>query len=120
MAKIIGIDHMTFGVRDLEQRMTTFKRVFGAAPLFKLEQGSHMEISFELGGKIINLISKPEDGGREGLDHIGLAVDDLKGLKAKKPSEMTSISKKAAFRLLFKSSIGKTIDRLPLKTGYQL
>ena len=81
MAKIIGIDHMTFGVKDLEQRITTFKRVFGAAPLFKLEQGSHMEISFELGGKIINLISKPEDGGREGLDHIELAVDDLKGLK---------------------------------------
>lgn len=81
MAKIIGIDHMTFGVKDLEQRIKTFKRVFGATPLFKLTQGSHKAISFELGGKIINLISEDENGGREGLDHIGLAVDDLKGLK---------------------------------------
>jgi len=63
MAKIIGIDHMTFGVKDLEQRITTFKRVFGAAPLFKLEQGSHMEISFELGGKIIKSVTTSITGG---------------------------------------------------------
>jgi catechol 2,3-dioxygenase-like lactoylglutathione lyase family enzyme len=81
MTKIIGIDHMTFGVKDLEQRITTFKRVFGAAPLFQRVQESRTAISFELGGNIINLISEPENGGGEGLDHIGLAVDDLKGLK---------------------------------------
>ena len=81
MAKIIGVDHMTFTVNDFEQRTTTFKRVFGAVPLFQLVQGDQTAVSFELGGNIINFISETVKGGTEGLHHITFATDDLNGLK---------------------------------------
>lgn len=92
MAKIIGVDHLTFAVKDLKQRMAVFEGVFGAKPLFELMQGDATAISFEMGGKFYNFVSDTSDGKGafaeflrikgEGLHHIGFAVDDLDGFRS--------------------------------------
>ncbi len=102
MAKILGIDHITFAVKDIELRMATFERVFGARPLFQLTQGNSTAISFEIGGKMFNFVSEAIDGEGafagflrekgEGLHHIGLAVDDLTALKNKMKSNGIRVS----------------------------
>lgn len=91
MARILGIDHITFAVRDLDRRMSCFERVFGVTPLFRIKQGSASVVSFEIGGQIFNFASEPLDGKGafaeflrkkgECLHHLAFAVDDMGGLR---------------------------------------
>jgi len=91
MARILGVDHITFAVKDLERKMSVFERVFGARPLFQIMQGEATAISLETGGKIFNFVSEAIDGEGsfadflrnkgEGLHHIALAVDDMDAFK---------------------------------------
>lgn len=90
MAKVIGIKHLAFGVKDAGQALELFQRFLGApsVTLKDLAKAQTLEAHFNLGGTEFQLCqSVPSDGrfnefidgrgGNEGLHHICFEVDDI-------------------------------------------
>lgn len=83
-------DHVSIGVKDMEKARKLFCDVLGGEAL--ADEGSSQEgfdwLTFNLGGKKMELVSPNDDGqggvGRyiekygEGFHHISIAVDSLK------------------------------------------
>ncbi|MBA7709050.1 hypothetical protein ES703_117957 [subsurface metagenome] len=92
MARILGVDHITFAVRDLERTLSFVEKVLGGKYLFEIrrEEGRILAI-YQIGDKIIAFATEPIEGKGfmaqflrqrgEGLHHIALSVDDLDDFK---------------------------------------
>lgn len=90
MAKVLGIKHLAFGVRNAQASLELFQRFLGApdVALKDLAKAQTLEAHFNLGGIEFQLCqSIPADGrfnefidsrnGHEGLHHICFAVDNI-------------------------------------------
>ena len=92
MAKILGVDHICFAVKDLDRTVPLIKNVLGGKHLATQSRGEESsQVLFDIGGIIFNFVTAPMDGKGffaeflrskgEGLHHIGLTVDDLDDFK---------------------------------------
>ncbi len=92
MARILGVDHICFVVKDLERTISFVEKVLGGKHLSSQSRGEEASSAlYDIGGIVFNFVTAPMDGKGffaeflrnkgEGLHHIGLSVDDLDSFK---------------------------------------
>jgi methylmalonyl-CoA/ethylmalonyl-CoA epimerase len=85
---VYNLDHVALAVRDLDDALADYKRLFGAEPLYRevVEEQGVEEAMIAVGGSFIQLLQPVGDDtpvGRflanrgEGMHHIALAVSDI-------------------------------------------
>ena len=63
MAKILGVDHLTFVVRDLESTLSFVEKVLGGKYLFELRRENSVTALCEIGDKLFGFASPIGDEG---------------------------------------------------------
>ena len=93
MATVKRVDHIAFAVKDLEQSRRALEQLFGATFLAQAQNPlqHYVVATFQLGENIISLMQATDESSfvhrfieerGEGVQHIGLEVDDVAGLAA--------------------------------------
>ena len=88
MAKIKGINHLGFAVRNLDESIRSAEENLGGELIIKFEsiKGKYKGALIQLGESIISLIESTDENSfmakfiesrGEGIQHIGLEVDNL-------------------------------------------
>ena len=88
MARIKGVNHLGFAVKNLEQSIRSAEENLGGELIIKFEstKQKYMGALIQLGESIISLIESTDENGfiakfvesrGEGIQHIGLEVDNL-------------------------------------------
>ena len=88
MAKIKGINHLGFAVRNLDESIRSAEENLGGELIIKFEsiKGKYMGALIQLGESIISLIESTDENSfmakfiesrGEGIQHIGLEIDNL-------------------------------------------
>ena len=89
MAKILGINHVAFAVKDMEKAIKTAVEGLGGEILIKFEslESKYKGACLQLGDSIISIleatdpdsfIAKHVETRGEGVQHVGLEIDNLK------------------------------------------
>ena len=84
-----GFSHIALSVTDLDRSLAWYGRVLGARPLMTFEHDGFRRTVMGLeGGALLGLTQHDATGdddafspSRVGLDHVGLAVDDVASLE---------------------------------------
>lgn len=88
MAKILGINHICFVVKDYKEAVRTAEEILGGEVIMKLESVDQKYIGacVQLGNSIISILSPTHESSfmakflnekGAGVQHIGLEIDDL-------------------------------------------
>ena len=88
MAKTLGINHVAFVVKDLEESIKTAVEVLGGELAIKFESTASRYVGsvIQLGGSFISYLQPTDESSfvakhlekyGEGVQHIGLTIDNL-------------------------------------------
>lgn len=88
MAKITGVNHLGFAVRNMQEAVRSAQENLGGEVIMKFEsiKGKYKGALIKLGDSIISVLESSDDSGfiakfiekrGEGIQHIGLEVDNI-------------------------------------------
>ena len=94
MAEVRRIDHVAIAVRDLDASLAAFVELYGAEFLGETEnaEGQYRLAYFRLGESMVTMlqgttpesfVTKHVETRGEGIQHVGIEVDDLEDFLAK-------------------------------------